>query len=539
MTETADRSLTSAAAVNPDLRVSERADRPSAKDVHDLLHAFPPTVLRFLTVEENAVEYATLAYLLYWHQTFGKSEVGHDELREQAYPILESLGIDLGEARYQQLLDQLYEWRVVDRAYSARGIKSVHEWRRHPYYYWATKDAVRLIEALRQSQAQAAAHAIGSVGRDFLRLLTARLAKVVQDLDRGQPGPPEAHQAYRDLRHAHLVEQQQFRAFLANLNSHLIEFGRSVNIEQEQLERVSQWLQSYVGDMLTFFRESSRAILSSVRSLERHHLSVLADGYETDLRQESNPFQAPTATTHPTPRTLLHAFNSFYQPAGGLEDQASHIRNSTSATIRRLEEHFRRLAETTYLTHLLNLRIREIIDADLGDPGNQQRVRDWLGWLIAPRTTPYAAGIGSPERQGRPPWPRKRRASARPPILDSPVEEHQGTRTGARIIAEETVTRINAFIDEHVLCGRDEATLAGLPLEDFSAFRTLLEAVKDSKLVLDDPKAKRFTFTVHDPRNQPADLLSIVRWVTPKGTYAGPLLTFRRIAKKTALEVQA
>jgi hypothetical protein len=147
--------------------------------------------------------------------------------------------------------------------------------------------------------------------------------------------------------------------------------------------------------------------------------------------------------------------------------------------------------------------------------------------LVAPRTTPFAANIGSSQHQGRPPWPRRRTALNRPPILDSPVEQHKGTRDDARFLDDEAIERVNEFVHGTILKGRAEANLDGVVLEDFEAFRTLVEAVKDSPLILDDPRARRFTFTVQDRRGTPADFLAIIRWATREGTFEGLDLTFR------------
>jgi len=520
---------------------------PDAREAFSLLQVLPADTFRFLTSEE-APSYSAITYCLYWNRVFLQNEVSHDDLRDQASDILRTIGIELDESRFQRLLDQLCNWHVIDRQYSAPSIKSVREWRRRPYYYWLTEDGFRLYQLLQHGQGLREARPFGSVGKDFVRSLEVRLQQLLSDLHNLQGRPPDdskedysvrLRKAYRDLRYLHQTDFQQFRDFLTKLNSYLVEFGRDPGVDFQKLQRVRDWLQSYVEDMLIFFREASDRLVEIAGVLERDGLALLAEGHQLEREDAyGNPFDPPTPVSHPPPLDLLRPIIHFFERRGALDDQTDRIRDSTSATIRKLEEHYRRLAESSYVTQLLNMRMQEMRSLDLSRISRRERLARWLNDLMLPSLVPFAPRIGTFQKQGDPPRPRRKYEYLRREHTDCVAQEPSGSAEPVLGPDLNLVEQVNSFVEERILRGADRSPLEQVHISDLKEFRTLLEAVKNDPLYLDAPVSRYFSFIVQDPRGNPETPIKLLHWVGRDGRYLGPNLIFCRKPRSPAPELR-
>lgn len=482
--------------------------------------------------------YGSITYALFWHMMFRQNEVAHDDLRDASNDILRAIGQDLDEPKFQRLVDYLWESGVIQRQYSAHSIKNVREWRRRPYYYWLTDEGFRLMQLLQHGLGLRDARPFGDVGKDYLRGLETRLDQIANDLR--EATKPRANQpvaerqdhlrkAYRDLRYAFSTDFQQFRDFLTKLNGYLVEFSKEPTVSFDKLQRVREWLQSYVEDMLAYFRDASRRVIAITKSLDLEMGEQLQFGYEFEkLDAMNNPFDPPTPVSHPHPRDLLRPLGNYFRRRGGLDDQADRIRESTSATIRRLEEHYRRLAESRYTIQLLDARMREIRSLDWAQPDRQARVQAWLNQLFFPGLIPFAHRIGTPAQQGKPPEPKRRHEYVRPEQTDITAAQLSDDDAGILGPNPDLAAQINDFVEQRILRGADSVPLERIHVNDLHEFRTLLLAVKNDELYLHAPLHKYFRFRVRDPVGSVADPIRIIQWTGRDGTYTGPNLTFER-----------
>jgi hypothetical protein len=393
------------------------------------------------------------------------------------------------------------------------------------------------MQLLQHGRGLREARPFGDVGKDYVRGLEARLNKVLEDLRNlpNERGPQEAQRkealrkAYRDLRYAYSTDFQQFRDFLAKLNGYLVEFSREPTVSFEKLQQVREWLQSYVEDMLAYFREASNRIVSTVGLLETETGTLLDHGYELEkLETLGNPFDPPTPISHPSIHDLLRPLINFFDRRGGLDDQAERIRESTSATIRRLEEHYRRLAESRFAIQLLEARMREIRSLTMDGTNRDVLLQAWMNRLYIPGLVPFAHRIGTRSKQGKPPIPRRRHEYSRPEHTEIPAASLSDDEEGVLGPDPNLAHQINQYVEARILGGAETVNLENVHVNEMREFRMLLLAVKNDALYLKAPLHRFFRFEVIDPVGSTADPIRIIQWTGKDGTYTGPNLSFRR-----------
>lgn len=514
------------------------AQGPTAEEVRRVLLAIPKDSYRFLTAE-NSEEYATIAYVLYWNRRYGLNEVQHDDLRRDSEAVLAAMtGGSLEEGRFQAMLDYLYEWGVIDRRVATMNIRSIRDWRRNINQYWLTEDAYRLFEMLEYAESLKSRQISGAEGRDYVRIVEERLARLAQDVDSIPRASTEdqrteraetLRQLYHSLTLLHANEFRQFKDFLTNLNAALIEFGRRPHVDMQELPQVRLWLEAYVREMLVYFRERSARIVKHARAIrDSHNMPLLHLGHELAIQMATTPFSRPSSASHPAPELVLLSFIQFFDKRQGLDQQARRIKESTAETARRLEEHYQRLAETSQVLELLRLRTHEILATDPTNDARQRDVAAWTANLFLPRSVQWAPRLGTQEAQGAPPRPGRYHENRRPPITTAGVHRPTGDASGALRVNEERAGKINDFVESKILRGADSADLRTLSLDTLDDFRILLAAVKYDRLHLASPISRHFIFIVEDTRRHPHDPLVLLTWIGEDGEYTGPNLRVRR-----------
>lgn len=502
---------------------------PTADELTRLLRVIPPDVFNVLTTDLR-LEYGTIVYSLFWYRAHVKVEVPHDELHETCDDLLRrTRGSRLTDAQFLEYLNQLVAWRVIDQRINPQRIQSINDWQRKPFHYWIRDEAFRLFQLLQKGLALMDIGPSTGQAKDYARRIQERLADIGRGLETPDPGAgatERLRQAYRDLRHVYGQELHDFRDFLTRLNGSLIEFGRQPIVDFAELQRVVEWLKSYVEETLNYIRNRGTQIVQAADHLLANSTDELNAGYELD-RADTNPFDPPTDLSHPKPSPILWGLIHFFEPRGDFDEHADRIRASTNQTLLRLEEHYRRLAESNLVSQYLQLRIQEVLAVDVADERCQRDLQDWTNRLMAPRLVAFAPRIGSNQAQGKPPIPGRFRENRRPPVLDV----RAATPTGQPQRQEfelETAQRINEFVETRILRGRDQATLADLDLQTLQDFKDLLDAVKNDPGILGTRIHRRFAFTIHDPRIHPADDLDPVVWLRSAETFTAPNLIVRR-----------
>lgn len=525
----------------------DRGSTPASPTPEEFVRIFDvipiKTYLFFAT--DNPEDYTAVAYVLHWNRRYGSNEIHHEDLRSQAEALtIATGGRDLPEERFQPMVDALHKYGVLERRVATGSIRSIHDWRRNYSLYWITENAHRLFSLLEYGEGLRVRQISSAEGRDFVRLMDERLEEVVFELENLPEAKTEQialarnekiRQQYQTLNLLHTQEFRQFKDFLSELNAALVEFGRRPDIDLDELPEVRSWLESYVRDMLVFFRERSNKIVKSARKLRNPpHADMLQLGYDLAREAATTPFGSPTQASHPPPERMVASFIQYFEKRQGLDQQTKRIQQSTADTMRRLDEHYRRLAEQSHVLNLLKLRTHEILAIDFNNAERAQSVERWLANLYAAPPVLFAPRIGSSTERGEPPRPGRSRENRRPPIAGAKVHKATGTALGMKHVDDERAERINTFVESRILRGKDAVKLRVLRIEGLSDFKVLLEAVKADPLHLHSPISREFIFHVEDPRGVPHDPIDIVEWIAPEGTYTGPNLTIKRKIARTS-----
>lgn len=146
-----------------------RDERPAEPQAPPPLDAHP--VLRYATGEEATADYRRIMRALYLeHQAFGLRMRPDEIARRLRERFAHEIAADVLDRR----LEQLHEWRAIDREHDASLASNATEWRRNRYTYDVTR-AGRLTETLLQQ--------LDRLGADHGVLDASRIPNILDALE--------------------------------------------------------------------------------------------------------------------------------------------------------------------------------------------------------------------------------------------------------------------------------------------------------------------------------------------------------------------
>ena len=525
--------------ISPLVDAPRAALPPLEREVQALRDAFRVETLRIL-VAPSAQTYLSILQRLRLARKFENGDMPHEALFDAVNDALRRMtGEEMEPRTFVDRLQELVEDDLIKREWEPRSDQSINNFLWDYHRYRISDEANRLLGMLERAARARARKPSTIEAKHNLRIIRERLGEIQRET-RGlyadsQISPEErrrrAQAAYQDASRLFRQEFTEFRDFLSDLTQVLLEYGRSSNpTSVEGLDRVIQRLEAYVDEMLLFVRSNSEAITQSCNSIFLRGIETLETGYAVDLSEGMDPLtlEPPTSDTHPDPQTVLLVMRTYFGDTGPgtLNEAVKRIREATVSTIKRLREHYERLLQRTHFGEYLRLRIGEAL-ALAPTPERFDPVVDWTNQLFSPMLVATAPRLGRPGEPGEPIAPHKRYEYQKPPILGVKAKRAQSSPPPSTPEHATLLRRMDEFVLTRILKGRESAPISDLDLQTFEEFRLLVEAVKQSNLVIGGPVSDRLQFMVVDPRRRPTDPLNFIEWRTEAGRFRAPTLEMR------------
>ncbi|HWC27191.1 MAG TPA: TIGR02677 family protein [Solirubrobacteraceae bacterium] len=234
------------------------------------------SVLRYAAGEEATDDYRHVMRALYLeHQAFGL-RLRRDEI---AGRLRERFGYEIADDVLDRRLDQLHEWRAVDREHDASLASTAAEWRRNRYTYDVTR-AGRLTETLLQQ--------LDRIGADHGALDASRIANILDALDQLVAGLERERPDGAGLRRSLEALLAEVAALHAGALTFMKDLGalvrRAEHVDEDEFARSKGALIDHLQGFRRDRRRRSQHVLAALGRVETlgvdRMIALIADAQE-------------------------------------------------------------------------------------------------------------------------------------------------------------------------------------------------------------------------------------------------------------------
>ena len=443
--------------------------------------------------------YAAVLFALVERRKAHEHEVAHDDLyADVCRELAQGAGDAQGEEErwatgydpllFRQDVEQLVRWGNVAERVEPTRIRSLADRGRSKLLLRIEGTTARFLDFL-ASEAEPAPLGLREEGANLLEdvLLGARearkrLREAQELLAADDPLHPSSATEELLLRCTHLIREADQRT--DRIAVEMVEFGELLArfvaepFRVEALAELTGWLERYVDRYLSALEEKGAAIRRALRALAAPELTA---ALEAATRCEQERLAASRAATGRAGRlqpmsVILTGLDRFFAVDSGLAVLCRRVNRRTRDLIRRLQRHVESVRLRNVRTEAIRARIGELFRARESKEGLAAS-REFVNELVAPALCRTDSRAGAPDRRAAPPRPARRYESLRPAFRGAPLEEKRSTPGAAREVERRRLARLTAFIEEHVLRGRDSGNLSEARLRGADDARMVTSAV--------------------------------------------------------------
>jgi hypothetical protein len=505
--------------------------RPShvAQRVLELRRAVPADLLRFLVPDGDSttdLQYLAILVLLQQSSRNGQDEVGHSEAVEDATQAIAALGESLSPEIVAQRLAHLTRCKVIDRV-TELDPHDHYNFRRDYQRYRISAEGNLVLgmleDADRRRRRPLATQDAANVLTRIHETLQGVLARV------GTTGPPPEgneglQRAYLDLQSVTESHYPVLLEFLHALNDEISSFGIG-GFDSDQFDALVNGLQRYMDGVHDVFEARSLAILETCRRLQDEEaLKDLRLGRVLAEQQDPQIFHR-LLPERPAPDDLLHRLHGMFDSTrrSSLLQEVRKVQTNTRKVVGRLRSHWQKLLDRTNFVQQLGMAWDDLKAIPWDDHEPWARAMAWRDNVYELSRIQTAPNLPREDGKGKPPMPQRRYVLKGRREEPMPVLRALGDPDGLFVdLDQETGRRLDRFVHERILRGRDEALLSDFHVATHDDFRSIVEVAKCSELVLHNGIAREhFTFRVAYVPGAPQ-----VPWRCANTRYTAPEIRF-------------
>lgn len=391
---------------------------------------------------ERAPWYLTILYGMLLFRRDHELEPLHEDVQARVAAAAAGLG-PYDAAGFAQDVEQLVEWKALERLTEAHKLRNYRDNRRDRFRYRLTDDAVALLEWL---EARLAAKLAGRVGdsRDRLADVLGHLREVRRVLDdwrSGERGPDQARralyliEAVGDALDDVGTELLTFRAEMLGFASRPYDLG--------SLRTILAWLERYVTVYLRRLEELRGEIATRLDELAvPRRQAALAECHAAVVEERAASPRALRGAAVLAPGDRLVAHGAFFAATGMLAVLCARIDESARAVVVKMQRHLRELERRSARLEDVRAAIRLVAAGAATDP----RYARLAGGLVASAHLRMDRGPAWSGQPAAPPLPRRHVRTA-PAAATQPLARKRGSLAAVKELTARRQALLGAWLD--------------------------------------------------------------------------------------------
>lgn len=429
---------------------------------------------------ERGVFYAQILYRMLKFRRDYELEPLNEDLYSAVRGAQENLAGDpYPTENFNQDVNQLYEWGLIDRRIEKDRLKSYKDLSRNKFRYRLMDETVLFLEWL-EDRARDDLEETGDDTRDLLTDVSGRLKDTLASLSSIQIQGVAGEDAFESLARSVVYNLHQLRDLtgeiakrLGDLNARLLTFLLSDYVVSEA-RRIIDELNFYLNTYLIQIDQLRAKIVPAIDELgsEDNVMKLNACRHLLESDHQRVPLLMRSLRLSTSPKDLLDGLKSFYQTAGRLDDICRRVNDSAMRVLGKLSSHLRELERKNVRLDDLRARMEEAMSL-----GDDDVPHSFLFELLAPAMMPYDPHYWDMTEKAEPPLPR--RAGEHVKRGQTGYLEPKRTTSGAaRSLDESRLEKLGEWIRRRSSPSGESTSISSGTAESFDDCAAIIDLAK-------------------------------------------------------------